>query len=224
MSSSSSSVARRAKRLVPRVPWLWTAAKGAQAFRSPTSGLVSSGYARSLLEQRPCDKDGRPVPWMSYPMIHLMTERLRPDMILFEYGSGASTRWFVDRVHSVHAVENDAAWHAQVIADVAGTGAVVSLETEERRYVGAIAEPGLTFDVVIADGWRRSECCRTAIRYLSPGGVIVLDDSERPKFAGAFVHLHRAGFRHLTMTGVKPAGWAESSTTVFYRDGNCWGL
>jgi hypothetical protein len=54
------------------------------------------------------------VPWITFGAIDFLNSQLRPDMRVFEYGTGGSTLFFGQHVGSVVSVEHDAAWSAQV--------------------------------------------------------------------------------------------------------------
>jgi precorrin-6B methylase 2 len=54
------------------------------------------------------------VPWLTFGAIHSLTDRLRRDMRVFEYGSGGSTLFFALHARSVVSVEHDVAWSAEV--------------------------------------------------------------------------------------------------------------
>ena len=53
--------------------------------------------------------DGR-TPWMSFSAIEMLKKITRPDMRVFEYGSGGSTMFWLSRVQEVISVEHDLTW------------------------------------------------------------------------------------------------------------------
>ena len=213
------------KGLLKKSPSLYTAGAAVRAIRDQNSYLVTTGYARSLHEGVPCRRDGSPIPWMNYSVVDFLDERLGADMSLFEYGSGYSTLYYASHVAVVHAVENNADWHRSISGRLAGTGAEVDLVSgDPEAYIRTIRRRGIAYDVVVVDGWRRALCCAEAADVIGPSGVILLDDSQRTKFAAAFTDLAARGFSHLTFTGLKPTGREPSSTTVFYRRDNVFGL
>src|SRR5262245_52249641 len=57
-------------------------------------------------------KDERP--WMTFASIAFLDGALRPDMRVFEWGSGGSTLFFSKRAKEVIAVEDDAEWAENV--------------------------------------------------------------------------------------------------------------
>jgi hypothetical protein len=50
------------------------------------SGLTDEGWFNSYRKKLPVDRRGNPIPWCTYPFIHFIESRLRPDFRVFEYG------------------------------------------------------------------------------------------------------------------------------------------
>ena len=65
---------------------------------------------------------------------------------------------------------------------------------------------------------------RMAQGHLTPRGVIVLDNSDRPRYRPGMEHLMAAGFRFVPFVGISPGALKQTATGVFYRDGNCLDL
>jgi hypothetical protein len=205
-------------------PWLHYRAFDALV-RDSRSYLHQTGWLRSLDEGRPVDAQGQPVPWMNYAAIAFLDERLRSRHALFEYGSGASTAFFAARVAHVTSVEYDETWLAQVKQTApANVTLVFRAHDEDGAYCRTITGTGRAYDVVIVDGRDRVNCLRQSVEALTPGGVLVLDDSERPRYAPGAAFLRDRGFRALRFEGLKPTGTATDQTTVFYRPDNAFDL
>lgn len=64
-----------------------------------SSDLYKDGWIRSLVECSPVDFKGNALPWLPYSAINLLQERLKEEMIVFEYGSGNSTLWLSKMFH-----------------------------------------------------------------------------------------------------------------------------
>lgn len=173
--------------------------------------LTETGWVRSRVEDTPVDSKGRARPWLAMPAIRLLEERVPQDVRVFEWGSGASTTWWRARGATVVSCDHDAVWAAKTPG--------VLLRPVDAGYVDAIANEG-AFDVVLIDGRRRVDCARIATQHLTERGIILLDNSERPRYEGAIDLLTAAGFRHLPIVGLAPGGLHEQQTSVFYRDGN----
>ncbi len=204
---------------------LWFVVAFHRLLLRPKSYLHRTGWVASLRRGYPCRPDGSEAPWMNYPVIRLLEERLRDDLDLFEFGSGYSTIFFARRVRSVYAVEHDRGWLDHLATRLPENASVAFRpEDVDGAYCRSIAEPGRRFDVVVVDGRDRVNCVIQSTRHLSPAGVLVLDDSDRKEYRAAFEHLRREGFRALSLEGLSPTSEDPELTTIFYRDGNCLGL
>lgn len=111
----------------------------------------------------------------------------RPKARVFEYGAGASTVWLARHAASVVSVEHHGEWHRRLTREVARFSNI-RLDHRELTgdaYIGAIDEAGGAFDLIVVDGRRRTECLARAIPHLSPGGIILFDDSGRSHYRSA---------------------------------------
>ena len=82
------------------------------------------------------------------------------------------------------------------------------------QYVKAIDEyPDGYFDLVMVDGRARASCVRRAIPKIKPDGALLLDNSERPGYAGARKLLE--GFPRLDMFGIVPWNLDPYQTSVW---------
>src|SRR4028119_2375277 len=54
------------------------------------------------------------LPWISYGAIDFLEGYLKPDMTVYEYGSGGSTLFFASRVARVTSIEHDPLWYSLV--------------------------------------------------------------------------------------------------------------
>jgi hypothetical protein len=150
------------------------------------------------------------IPWCSYKAIDILTDLLKPDMRVFEYGAGGSTLFFMRRVRQLTSIEPHPAWYENVRRAV-GDNANVDL-----RRSGEVDKPQ---DVIFIDhdeppwnslGTRsRVETFRLAEPFVKPGGIIVLDDSWRhPEL--------RQGRRVMVCKGVGPCRPGVTSTDIFF--------
>lgn len=184
------------------------------------SALRRRGWFESF-NNRPIDQDGNPLPWMSYPFIDFASERLTSSMRVFEYGSGSSTIWFANKVGQVTAVEHDLEWYKFVSQDLPSNSKVALKSKAE--YAASIESDGL-FDVVVIDGIRRVESTRYAIASLTDRGVIVFDDAHRDQYSEATELLSDQNFKRIAFNGMGPFDQKLQTTTIYYRDENCFGI
>ena len=198
--------------------------------------LHDDGWFRSFEEHRPVDREGGPVPFMTYPAVEFLARRIRPEMTVFEYGCGASTLWWSRRVKQVHAAEHQRDWYERITAQAppnvrihyAPLHGLGQLDdgggAGEESYARLALEPGIPFSIVVIDGRLRVRCARHAVEALAPDGVIVWDNSDRVYYEPGYRFLEERGFRRLEFVGIPPGLNEKSETSVFYRPGNCLGI
>lgn len=189
------------------------------------SYLHQTGWLASLTLNKPVDRNGDPVPWMNYPVVNLLTERLPSGSVMFEYGSGNSTGYWAKRISEVHSVEYDKAWY-DIVRAASPQNASIYFCAQDRDglYCRSVLHTEKQFDIVVVDGRDRVNCVRHAIQALRPRGVIVLDDSDRENYLEAFSIARNADFLALSLRGLKPTGSEAHQSTIFYRQDNCLGL
>jgi hypothetical protein len=189
------------------------------------SYLHQTGWLKSLEQKRPVDREGAEVPWMNYAVVEFLRGRLNRNHELFEFGSGCSTAFYSRLVKRVTSVESDEAWLETVRRNAPKNVEVLYKPDDvDGEYCRAVHVSGRKYDVVVVDGLDRVNCIRQGLEALSEGGVMVLDDSQRPIYAAGINHAQGAGFFTLSFEGLKPAGSGLERTTIFYRRNNCLGL
>jgi precorrin-6B methylase 2 len=183
------------------------------------------GWLRSFEEHRSVDLEGKPLPFIVYPAIEFLRRRIRPDMEVFEYGSGASTLWWAARVKRVVSCEHDPGWYRKISAGAPANATLLLQELDDREsYPRRILEFHEAFDVVVIDGRERVHCAHHCLGALKPGGVILWDNSDREKYESGYRFLQEHGFRRLEFVGLGPIVNEKSETSIFYRPNNCFGI
>lgn len=183
--------------------------------------LKQNGWFRSFQTKQSIDANGDPLPWYTYPFISFLQPRVRPHFEVFEYGSGNSTRWYAGKVKQITAVEDDAEWIKQIAPKLPSNARVLHRELGD-QYVQA-AKDG-KYHIVVVDGRKRVKCAIFAVDFLTPDGVLILDNSDRSWYQAAKDFMAERGFRRLDFVGMTPIVGIETATSVFYRDGNCLGI
>ncbi|WP_439555380.1 FkbM family methyltransferase [Dyadobacter sp.] len=185
--------------------------------------LKQYGWFKSFHSKQSVDANGKPLPWYTYPFILFLKPRLKPGFCVFEYGSGNSTIWYAGQVEYITAVEHENAWIRQI-----GPRLPVNTTLLERplgdSYIQAVQSTGELYHIIVVDGRNRVKCAIFASDFLTPDGVIIMDNSEREWYQRAKDHLAQKGFRRLDFIGMTPIVGIETCTSVFYRDGNCLGI
>jgi len=189
------------------------------------SYLHSTGWIESKRRGYPCRPDGSELPWMNYAVIAFLERRLNKTLSVFEYGSGYSTLFYARRVRNVISVEYDQAWIASIGPRLPPNANVLFVPDDvDGDYCRAIARSGDSFDVVVVDGKDRENCVKQSMQALSSRGVIVLDDSQRAKYAPAIAYAQENGYLTVDFEGLKPTESSWFRSTILYRRENCLGL
>ncbi|MEF8723081.1 MAG: FkbM family methyltransferase [Candidatus Accumulibacter delftensis] len=187
--------------------------------------LLEDGWFRSFREKKPVNSVGEPIPWLTYPALDFLEPRISPSLSVFEYGCGHSTLWWAARVRQLVAVEHDSSWIAAIRSRLPDTAVVRHHALEPAaHYVNAIVAEATFFDIVVIDGRHRNQCLHCAPQALSPRGVIILDNSDRPQYQPGSAYLQSLGFRHVDFSGLVPVVCWKSCTSIYYRDDNVLGL
>ena len=149
-------------------------------------------------------------PWMGRYSIMLLQELIIGLDInrALEYSTGSSSMWFLNNVEQLYSVEHDKIWAdmtKQRLTSVFGEQFVndhwslhfvpqikrksLSYEEQFASYVNVALRisNGSKLDLISVDGRSRVECIAQAIGLLkSNGGILILDNSERPSYRSAF--------------------------------------
>jgi hypothetical protein len=173
-------------------------------------------------------------PWWNRHAINYLDSQLRRGDRVFEWGSGGSTAWLVERGAQVTSIEHDSEWVVKVTklcpgADVraipgTGTGTIAEpwFQIDEEHqffddYVAAIDEfDDDSLDVVIVDGMCRVECFQRATSKVRPGGLIVIDDCDMEPHRRLRKSL--SGWKSVTLAGFKVS--KDLRETTFFRRPN----
>lgn len=183
--------------------------------------LEEIGWFQAFDMKAPVDGQKHPIPWWTYSFIDFLEARLPAELSVFEYGSGSSTRYFAAQGAEVFSVEHDKAWFEDGNKHKSASTTLIYKELDEDgAYCRAIHEVPRDFDIIIIDGRDRVNCCKQAFDQLKPGGVIILDDSERERYNPGAKFLKSKGFRSLSFSGISPGLFYRKATSVFYKTPN----
>jgi SAM-dependent methyltransferase len=161
-------------------------------------------------------------PWIVPGAIGWLRRRIRSDWSVLELGAGRSTPWFARRASRLVSLEDNEFWAEQTRGRLAELG----LENVDLRQfpVDRFATevdglPDSSFDLVVMDfledpAVSRVDVLKPAMRKVRPGGLLLLDDSDRPGYGEGFELL--AGWRFRKFVGVKD-GWPEACETGIFR-------
>jgi hypothetical protein len=170
--------------------------------------------------------------WITYGAIEFLNSRLHRAMGAFEFGAGGSTIFVASRVGHLSSIEHDGAWVREVQEAAARLGLananVLHVEApplpaatavgDPDRYVSAqcpgrsfrtYAEaidhyPDEGFHFILIDGRARTSCFKHALPKLAPGGIIMLDNAERPDYGSIRHTLDGLGWTRHDFAGAGP--------------------
>ena len=175
------------------------------------------------------------VPLMSFSASRWLDANLSQSDRVFEYGSGGSTLFLLARVGELISVEHDPGWHRMVepllLREGSKNHSVLLREPQvkdvgpdggESRdfslYVETIDQfEDDYFDLIIVDGRARPECVSRGISKVKPGGILLLDDADRPQYQSAIEKLD--GWTNIILTGISPYKFAFGVTGVWKKPG-----
>jgi hypothetical protein len=151
-------------------------------------------------------------PWITFKAIEWLNNYLKPEMRVFEFGSGGSTIFLCRRAKDVYTVEHDSEYAGVVqkaleekglnncdyrlIPPITDEDSSIQYSLESCRsfmerwskldfsdYVCAIDSfPDGFFDLVVVDGRSRVSCLARSLVKVRQNGWILLDNSERPGY------------------------------------------
>ena len=176
------------------------------------------GWFESFKLDSPVDKNFNPIPWLTYPSISFISERLNKSMNIFEYGSGNSTFYYSKKVNSVTAIEHNKNWYDKILEQKIDNVILnfVPLDTNG-KYCRSASKSKIKFDVIIIDGEDRINC-------IHKNGIIILDDSERKEYSEGIDFLLKSSFKKIDFWGTAPGVLLEKCTTIFYKKNNCFNI
>jgi hypothetical protein len=95
-------------------------------------------------------------------------------------------------------------------------------ETNDPYVQAILTTEDSSFDIVVVDGQARNACCKAAAERLRPGGLLVLDNSDRITYEPAHQFMALKGYSRLDFSGPVPGGSSWSCTSVFFKSLDGW--
>jgi hypothetical protein len=161
------------------------------------------------------------LPWISFPVISFLEDKVKPQSKVFEYGGGGSSLFFVDKGAQVYTVEHNKEWFgilSKKLEVYKNWKGVFVLPEEDEKYVSDFSNPDLYFssekdfegknfkkyasaidsyegfDFVLVDGRARPSCMKHGIAKLNKGGYLILDNSDRAYYTKFFTEQLKKDF------------------------------
>lgn len=179
-------------------------------------GILGRDYGHDLSVRRgePVDRNGKPMPWFTYPAIEYVEQLDFSKKSVFEFGAGNSTFFWCERAARVTSVEHNPEWHQRIKERLPENGHLTLVQSPS-DYAGEIERTGGRFDVIVIDGIERRACCATALKCLAPGGLIILDNSDWHHLCAK--QLRDGGLLEVDMSGFGPINDYTWTTSFFFH-------
>lgn len=185
-------------------------------------------------------------PWLTFDAIDFLSSLDLNHGQVFEYGSGGSTLFCLDKGAGLTSIEHDEGWHRilctryinreqgidyrlvepeysnEFVAEPADPhnygSAVTGLEHYSfQRYCSQIDEfPDASFDLVLVDGRARPSCIQHSVKKVRVGGHLLLDNTEREYYLRSTLHMLH-DYGRTVFHGVVPGLCHYQETTVFSK-------
>lgn len=180
-----------------------------------------TGHFKSSLREKAVSRRGDPLPWYTYPCIHLLQHTDFKGRRVLEFGGGQSSLWWAANAEAVVTIECDAAWHSELVKMIPGNVQLHHVSAaDEGRFLGGVqavlAGAGTeAFDVVVIDAEFREVLVPIALAALKPGGALICDDAESYGFHEATRHLD---IQRVDFFGHSPGVVLPHCTSVYFKD------
>ena len=206
------------------------------------STYFKSGYFRSVLFNKPCDKDGNPLPLLTYPFIEYIYDLNLSEASMLEFGGGNSTLFFANKVNKIYSIEPNFnlpnSWFLFLKKEIAESRNsekiklfgvdlpnnykyypdwVKLVNQRTKKVIDKILnEEQDKFDMILIDGWgfERNWIAKYLVNSLSEGGIIIVDNTYNcPQCANS---LRELGFNQINFKGHGPSTHRDC-TSIFFK-------
>jgi len=195
-----------------------------------------SSWINSAFSGLSCDENKQNIPWFSYPAIANL-QQLTADKLIFEFGCGSSTLFFLSKNQRVISLETNKIWFKTIAGEVFGKygGTFVenaffsekcSLFLLENAYQNPAYYQFLHrypldyFDIIVVDSLHRYQCSINSLSHLKKDGILIVDDFERRNYQKIADHLQNLQYRRYDFIGIAPASLKIKNTAMFRAEVN----
>jgi len=210
------------------------------------SAPKENGWFMSVKTKQAVARNGEPIPWLTYPFIDFIGDRLNNSLEIFEFGAGNSSIYYAKRVKDVISIEHSPEWHkiiksndkynypnldvrlVEIPKDMEEKGYhTMAFTNTENEYVFSLKKTGRKFNIVVVDGLFRNSCIMHSLDSLTEDGIIVLDNTSKlyiNQLKDGTNFLSNNDFKRIDFHGMGPIYSRKSCTSIFYRENNCINL
>lgn len=173
------------------------------------------GFQKSVEENKPIDKNGNPLPLYTYPAIEYLNSLDFKNKKIFEFGSGNSTLFWIEKGAIVTCVENSKNWFESLKTSIPDPQKHQFIFANKEDYFNAITQNNEQYDVIIIDGSQnRLECSKKAVKQVTENGLIILENSDWFENSAKFIR-DSLNFIQIDFYGFKPSKCNSSVTSFF---------
>lgn len=194
------------------------------AILTPVLFSVRTGHFKSSFLMKAVSKNGKPIPWYTYPCIDFLSNQSYKDKNILEFGSGQSSLWWANIAKKILSLEGDKKRFEMLRLQIPNNIDLhyVSIESSKQCVsdVNSILSNNNVqeFDIIIIDGLYRYEMIEIAMQHLADKGGIICDNSEGYGFYEGFAD---SKFRRVDFYGYVPGVVLPHCTSIFFND-NCF--
>jgi hypothetical protein len=141
--------------------------------------ILKDGFCqyKTIKQNLPIDKNNYPIPWYTYPAIEYLSQFDYSSYQILEFGMGNSSIFWSKRCKHITCIEHRIEWFEQINSSINQTNTTLLLK-DEITYT-EICNKIETFDIVIIDGIKRTDCAKNIAKCLKPEtGMVIMDNSD----------------------------------------------
>lgn len=170
------------------------------------------GFVSSTNLSEPKDAAGNWIPLFTYPCLEYLQQFDLREKRVFEWGSGASTLYWMQRAKTVTSIENNRQWFETMSGMKNDKVRLVFDESDQFPF--RIRKESGQFDVIVIDSYGyRYDCAAEAVKKLAPGGMIILDNADWHPSSAALLKM--SDLIQVDFSGFKVTENHASTTSVF---------
>lgn len=120
-------------------------------------------------------------PWLTSDSLKILSNWIKSDDVVLEFGSGQSTLWFAKITNKVTSVEHDPEWFKSTQKSLKDISHNVNLILAKNKvdYLKVIKTfRDSSIDICLIDGEWRRDCLLGVFKKIKVGGTIILDNAE----------------------------------------------
>lgn len=174
------------------------------------------GFKKSVDDSMPVDKNGNPLPLYTYPAIEYLRSLNFKNKEIFEYGSGNSTLFWLEKGAMVTSVENNEEWRDQLNKKIGKDKNHKLLFAKKKGYINSIMQDNKKYDLIVIDGSEnRLECTKNAIKKIKEDGIIILDNADWFANSAKLIR-DELDFMQIDFYGFRPSKHNSAVTSIYF--------